>query len=304
MTITKLGASRYQPTTSLDDKKKVDDKKQALTAGVQGSIGLTKSSETSKTTETSKKTSDIPADISPDLGSWTPKKISTSEDGNTVYELNSAKGLKITRISGGEMCDGGDTRWEVSSADGTKRDLTDEEKKALATNLDRNTSGHELDKKQDVLARDMLHELVQDPAVDTRWDAPNLLKDAAISEGKVTGRDKALGSVLGRQTGPLETLELANGNSAETKVYRESAPNGPGSTPIFSKTIASGEYEHIVKLSREEAIALRSNLKTQGPQFKDTVRDLDKYIRSLDPATSADTFERTSTKNPYQRYIG
>ncbi len=288
MTITKLATQNTSYKTNTD--------KPVLKAEAKGAVG--------GLTATNNKSSDIPSDISKDISSGPTKSITTDENGNTVVALNSTKGLKITRVAGGEECDGAPTRWEVSSADGSKRELTDEEKKALATKLDRDTSGHDLKRTEDKLARDMLHELVQDPAVDTRWDAPNLLKDIAMSEGKVTSRERTIGQALGQKTGPMEMLTLTNGNSAEIDVIRESAPNGPGSTPIFSKSIRSGDYPYQVKLSREEAVALRDNLKTQGPQNKDTIRDLDKYIRSLDPSTSADTFERTSQRNPYQRYTG
>lgn len=279
----------------------------SLTPQTQAQLAAQKAERLGAETKASLKAenSNIPEDISKDIGSTTPKSIHTDENGNTVFELNSSKGLKITRVSGGEYCDGPDTKWEVSSNDGTKRELTDDEKKALATNLDRNISGHDMKKREEELGRDMLRELNQDPAIDPRWDAPNQLKDLAMSEGKVTDRSLGDGLCLGRTTGPIEQLTLTNGNSAEIKVVREHAPNGPGSTPIFSKEIVSGDYPYQCKLSKDEAIALRDNLKKQGPKYRDTINDLNRYIRAQSPTEANDSFERRSSKEEsYRRYTG
>lgn len=298
MSITKLSSST--PRAALEPTKTPEPRKVVL-AGA--SLGAAQVSESKATTETKAPSRELP-DASKDISTLATKGVSTDKDGNTVFELHSMEGLKVTRVAGGEECDGTPERWELSNARGDKRELNDEEKKALATKLDRDVSGHDLKPGQEKLGREMLESLVQDPAIDTRWDAPNLLKDAALSEGKVTSRSRSEGLALGRQVGPMEQLTLSNGNSAELEVIRESAPRGPGSTPLFSKSIASGQYSHLVPLSRDEAVALRDNLRTQGPQNRETLRDLERYIRSLEARPTADSFERTNGRSPYERFVG
>lgn len=179
--------------------------------------------------------------------------------------------------------------FHTNPSDGEIRRLDAEEKQRLASNLDRKLTSQDLKGDERKAAQTMLDGLLRDPEVDARWHAPNQLKDAALGEGRLTSTQKSgEGRALGRKPGPIEELTLTNGNSAEATVYREGAPNGPGSTPLFSKKRDDG---HLVALSRDEAVALRDNLQRQGIKDKTLTRDLDRYVRSLDPYSAGDTFE-------------
>lgn len=187
---------------------------------------------------------------------------------------------------------GGAPNFEAETPSGERRPLTAEEKQVLATNLDRVITTHDLPGEEEEAAKEMLRGLAQDFDVDARWHAPNLLKDLALKEGRLSDvRNYEQGQALGRKSGPMTELLLSNGNSAEATVYRESAPNGKGSTPLFSKSRDDG---HLVALSKEEAVALRDNLLSQKGVDRTLTRDLDRYIRSLDPYAAGDTYETCS----------
>jgi hypothetical protein len=136
----------------------------------------------------------------------------------------------------------------------------------------------------------MLDGLTQDPEVDTRWSTPNQIRDAALGEGKVTDRPK----VLGTNGGGDQTITITNGNSAEVNVYR----SGKANDPTYTKQLADGQR---VQMTAEEATQLRDTaLRSKQP---DLSRDLNVYIRKIDPSARADTFERgPSREDQLRRY--
>jgi len=143
---------------------------------------------------------------------------------------------------------------DLVTFDGEQRALDLEEKQILAAEIDRRTSGHALGALAEKAGLELLYALLQDPGLDPRWHAPNVLLDAALRRGNVTSILRGRGHALGPKSGPIDTITVTLGHTIEQTIYREIDPSGP---VRVSKQMADGQ---LVALSLEERLALRARL--------------------------------------------
>lgn len=186
-------------------------------------------------------------------------------------------------------------KMQVQLNDGTRRDLTTEEKKRVAQELDRKVANGQLPAEEKKAAEGALDAMYKDPDISMKWDTPNARIDIAMREGDVYDIEKTNGTHLGRTVGPMQFIDITDG-AAESRVTYE---KNPGGTPIFSKTV-KGQWDHQVKLTKDEAEALRETLKRSGPQkgetkaqYQDRMRDLERYIAAQEPTGDTEKFQRS-----------